>query len=81
MGRKKSCKKDPYLIEPMDENKGLILIDGNTAAALGAIFGGVQFIAWYPITPATSLPEALNEYLPQLRKEQTAKKYLCEFTS
>ena len=43
--------------------------DGNTAAALGAIFGGVQFSAWYPITPASTLAESLNEYLPQYRKE------------
>jgi 2-oxoglutarate ferredoxin oxidoreductase subunit alpha len=41
----------------------------NTAAALGAIFGGVQFSAWYPITPASTLAESLNEFLPQYRKE------------
>lgn len=45
------------------------MTDGNTAAALGSIYGGVQFAAWYPITPATSLAESLNEYLPQLRKD------------
>jgi 2-oxoglutarate ferredoxin oxidoreductase subunit alpha len=52
----------------------LILSDGNTAAALGAIYGGVQFIAWYPITPATSLPESLNEYFPLLRKDPKSGK-------
>jgi len=46
---------------------GKILIDGNTAAALGAIFGGVSFLTWYPITPATSLADALGAYLPRLR--------------
>ncbi len=45
------------------------MADGNTAAALGAIYGGVQFASWYPITPATSLAEGLLEYLPVLRKD------------
>ena len=62
-------KEDRYFAENMDANRGYIMTDGNTAAALGSIYGGVQFIAWYPITPATSLPESLNEYLPILRKD------------
>ena len=62
-------KKDRYSVEPMNATAGYILTDGNTAGALGAIFGGVQFSAWYPITPASSLAESLNEYLPQLRKD------------
>lgn len=66
-------KKDPYFVEPMDKTKGLIMTDGNTAAALGAIYGGVQFVAWYPITPASSLAEALNDYLPMLRKTPEGK--------
>ncbi len=61
-------KKDPYWIAPMDATKDYIMADGNTAAALGSIYGGVQFAAWYPITPASSLAESLNEYLPVLRK-------------
>ena len=44
----------------MDATGGKILIDGNTAAALGAIFGGVSVAAWYPITPSTSLADALE---------------------
>jgi 2-oxoglutarate ferredoxin oxidoreductase subunit alpha len=40
---------------------------------LGSIYGGVQFVGWYPITPATSLAESLNEYLPQLRKTEDGK--------
>jgi len=60
-------KKDPYIAQSMDGTKDCILVDGNTAAALGAVFGGVQFAAWYPITPATSLAESLMEYLPQYR--------------
>jgi len=66
-------KKDPFYVEPMNKTDGLIMADGNTSAALGSIFGGVQFVAWYPITPATSLAEALNEYLPQLRKRDDGK--------
>lgn len=66
-------KKDPYYIEPMNKTDGMIMADGNTAAALGSIFGGIQFAAWYPITPATSLAESLNEYLPQLRQREDGK--------
>ncbi len=66
-------KKDPYTIEPMTMTEGLIMADGNTAAALGAIYGGVQFAAWYPITPASSLAENLIDYLPQLRKREDGK--------
>ena len=62
-------KQDPYRVEPMDATKDMIMTDGNTAGALGAIYGGVQFVAWYPITPASSLAESLNEYLPQLRTD------------
>jgi 2-oxoglutarate ferredoxin oxidoreductase subunit alpha len=53
----------------MDKTAGYIMADGNSAAALGSIYGGVQFVAWYPITPASSLAESLNEYLPMFRKD------------
>ena len=66
-------KKDLYYTEPMDKTEGLIMTDGNTAGALGSIYGGVQFAAWYPITPASSLAEELVEYLPQLRKREDGK--------
>lgn len=66
-------KKDPYFVEPMDKTSGLIMADGNTAAAIGAVYGGVQFVGWYPITPATSLAEELNEYLPKLRQTADGK--------
>ena len=62
-------KSDPYRVELMDATHDFIMADGNTAAALGSIYGGVQFVSWYPITPATSLPEALQAYLPKLRKD------------
>jgi 2-oxoglutarate/2-oxoacid ferredoxin oxidoreductase subunit alpha len=60
-------KADPFRIERMEANQGLIMVDGNTAGALGAIFGGVTVGAWYPITPSTSLMDAVTAYLPKLR--------------
>jgi 2-oxoglutarate ferredoxin oxidoreductase subunit alpha len=66
-------KQDPYRVAPLNQTDGQIMIDGNTASALGAIYGGVSFVAWYPITPATSLADALNHYLPQLRVDPETK--------
>ena len=66
-------KKDPYFVERLSKTDGLIMADGNTAAALGAIYGGLQFVGWYPITPASSLAEALNDYLPELRNTPDGK--------
>ncbi|MCP4138970.1 MAG: 2-oxoacid:acceptor oxidoreductase subunit alpha [Chloroflexi bacterium] len=66
-------KKDNFYAEPMDKTDGLIMSDGNTAAALGSIYGGVQVVGWYPITPATSLVEKMNAYLPQLRTDKNGK--------
>jgi len=62
-------KSDPFYVEPMDATRGNIMADGNTAAALGSIYGGVQLAAWYPITPASSVAEEMMEYLPILRKD------------
>ena len=70
-------KKDVYRVEPMNGLDGYIMSDGNTAAALGSIYGGIQFAAWYPITPATSLAESLNEYVPMLRKDPETGKDTC----
>jgi 2-oxoglutarate ferredoxin oxidoreductase subunit alpha len=66
-------KKDPFFVEPMEKTHGMIMSDGNTAGAIGSIYGGLQFTAWYPITPASSLAESLNEYLPMLRKRDDGK--------
>lgn len=63
----------PFRVERMGLTEGTFLVDGNTAAALGAIFGGVQFVAWYPITPSTSIVDNLSEYLPRLRKDPDGK--------
>jgi 2-oxoglutarate ferredoxin oxidoreductase subunit alpha len=53
------AKKDRLRVERMDANRGKIVIDGNSAAALGAMFAGVTVVAWYPITPSSSLTESL----------------------
>jgi len=66
-------KLDPYHVEHLAATDGYIMADGNTAGALGAIYGGVQFVSWYPITPASSLAEALNAWLPVLRRDPEEK--------
>ena len=48
-------KNDPFYVVPSDKTKDWIMADGNTAGAIGSIFGGIQLTAWYPITPASSL--------------------------
>ena len=60
-------KEDPYVVEPREIKTPKFFIDGNEAAALGCIFGGVQMLAWYPITPSSSLAEGIINYIPQLR--------------
>ncbi|MCS6836086.1 MAG: 2-oxoacid:acceptor oxidoreductase subunit alpha [Anaerolineae bacterium] len=66
-------KRDPFRFEPMDGTKGKILITGNEAAALGALFGGVTVVAWYPITPSTSLVDAMMSFKHIRRDETTGK--------
>ncbi len=60
-------KQDPYWITRMDKNEGKIIIDGNSAAALGCMFAGVTVVTWYPITPSSSLVESLIDYMKQYR--------------
>ena len=60
-------KRDPYLVKRMDKTAGKIIIDGNSAAALGCMFAGVTVVSWYPITPSSSLPETLIEYMKEYR--------------
>jgi 2-oxoglutarate ferredoxin oxidoreductase subunit alpha len=60
-------KNDPFRVAPLNKTAGKILIDGNTAAGIGAVVGGVGVVAWYPITPSTSLVDAITEYAPKLR--------------
>ena len=66
-------KKDKFYIEPMNATDGYVLADANNAAAFGAVFGGVQFVSWYPITPATSIAEKLEKYLNEFRKDPVEK--------
>jgi 2-oxoglutarate ferredoxin oxidoreductase subunit alpha len=61
-------KRDPFRVERMDATRGKIIIDGNAAAALGALFAGVTVVTWYPITPSTSVVESLHGYLEQHRR-------------
>lgn len=56
-------------------NKGKIITEGNTAGALGAIYGGATLVSWYPITPSSSLAENLEHYLPRLRKSNGKATY------
>ncbi len=63
----KLVKHDPYVIERMNQTAGKIIIDGNAACGMGAVFAGVTVVAWYPITPSTSLIEATTDMLKKLR--------------
>jgi 2-oxoglutarate ferredoxin oxidoreductase subunit alpha len=67
-------KTDPFSVERMNRTGGMILMEGNTAAALGAMFAGVTVVAWYPITPSSSLPEALIGYLKKYRTDKATGK-------
>ena len=60
-------KQDPFHIARMDKTKGKIIIDGNSAAALGCMFAGVTVVTWYPITPSSSLVETLIDYMKEHR--------------
>jgi 2-oxoglutarate/2-oxoacid ferredoxin oxidoreductase subunit alpha len=60
-------KRDPYYIQRMDKTSGKIIIDGNSAAALGCMFAGCTVVAWYPITPSSSLPETMIDYMKEHR--------------
>jgi 2-oxoglutarate ferredoxin oxidoreductase subunit alpha len=59
----------PFHLEKMDANGDKILIDGNTAAALGCLYAGATVAAWYPITPATSVMDAFKQFCEQYRRD------------
>jgi 2-oxoglutarate ferredoxin oxidoreductase subunit alpha len=67
-------KQDPFSVERMHKTDGQILIEGNVAGALGAMFAGVTVVAWYPITPSSSLPEALIGYMKKHRIDKETGK-------
>lgn len=60
-------KADPYYVQPSNQTKDKIIIDGNAAAALGCMFAGVTVVTWYPITPSSSLVENLITYMKRFR--------------
>ena len=60
-------KTDPYVVESREIEQQRFFMEGNEAVALGCIFGGVQLLAWYPITPSSSLAEGIIGWLPRLR--------------
>jgi 2-oxoglutarate ferredoxin oxidoreductase subunit alpha len=66
-------KRDPFLLQRMNANTGKLLVEGNTAGALGAMFGGVTVVTWYPITPSSSLVESLIGYLERYRRDASGK--------
>ncbi len=68
--RDKLEKRDPYSTEPLERDETKFLIEGNDALALGALYGGVAMLSWYPITPSSSLAESIEGYLPWLRAEK-----------
>jgi 2-oxoglutarate ferredoxin oxidoreductase subunit alpha len=67
-------KRDPYRVERLDLNRGKVLIDGNSASAIGCMFAGVTVVTWYPITPSSSLCESLIDYMRQHRVDPVTKK-------
>ena len=67
-------KQDPFHIERMNETAGKILIEGNAAAAIGCMMAGVTVVAWYPITPSSSLCESLIGYMRKYRIDKETGK-------
>jgi len=64
----------PIHLAALDKTKDAILIDGNTAAALGCLYAGATVGAWYPITPATSLMEAFRGFCQKYRRDPETQK-------
>ncbi len=67
-------KQDPFVLSPMNETAGKILIEGNAAAAIGCMMAGVTVVAWYPITPSSSLCESLIGYMKKYRIDKATGK-------
>lgn len=66
-------RQHPFRVERRNLTEGLMMLDGNTAGALGSLFGGATVLAWYPITPATSFADAFTEWAPTLRDSEDGK--------
>lgn len=67
----------PFHLQHMDATRDHILMDGNTAAALGCVYAGATVGAWYPITPATSLMENFRAFCERYRKDASGKRNFC----
>lgn len=66
-------KRDQYRFAPLDMTEGKILITGNEAGAIGSLFGGLSVVAWYPITPSTSLVDAILSFKHIRKDEETGQ--------
>lgn len=67
-----------FKLQALDKTSGCIMIDGNTAAALGCVYAGASFGAWYPITPSTSLMDGFKSFCEQLRVDpETGRNNYC----
>jgi len=66
----------PFRIEARDIDDDVFLVEGNEAVALGSHYGGLGLLCWYPITPSSSLAEALIAYLPEIRTDENGD-HLC----
>lgn len=66
-------KEDPYEFAYDNQTEGKILITGNEAGGIGALFGGAHVVAWYPITPSTSLVDAMIQHKGIRKDPQTGK--------
>src|SRR5690606_8862840 len=69
-----TCPLD-FRVAPCEKAKGKIMIDGNTACGLGAVYGGATVMAWYPITPSTSVADGFEHYCQQLRIDKSTGKH------
>jgi len=68
----------PFKAERMDKTSRHIMMDGNTAAALGAVYAGATVGAWYPITPSTSVMDAFTSFCERFRKDdETGRAKYC----
>ena len=65
----------PISVRKSDKTAGKIIVTGNDAAGLGAVYAGATVCAWYPITPSTSLPEAFESYCKRMRVKDGKKLY------
>ena len=70
-------KNDPFIVEKREISTKQFFIEGNEAVALGCIYGGCQMLAWYPITPSSSIAEGIIAYIPRLRTDEDGKTNLA----